>query len=158
MCKKCGIKHKNIIATDDNFDEIINNVKFAGKAVAAAGVVLEAVEYGDTVYRDLNDADGKLGKETLKASVGIVGEWAGGLTGAKLGAMGEAAFGSAILLGAGTAVGGFVYVRCPLHITAKTFCKLFYRFKIKYRVRTVKKYIFNHFLLLFYYFFYFCFR
>ena len=91
-----------------NFDEIIDNVKFAGKAVAAAGVVLEAVEYGDTVYRDLNDADGKLGKETLKASVGIVGEWAGGLTGAKLGAMGGAAFGSAILLGAGTAVGGFV--------------------------------------------------
>ncbi|MBR5873511.1 MAG: hypothetical protein IKY90_02120 [Oscillospiraceae bacterium] len=91
-----------------NFDEIIDNVKFAGKAVATAGVVPEAVEYGDTVYRDLNDADGKLGKETLKASVGIVGEWAGGLTGAKLGAMGGAAFGSAILLGAGTAVGGFV--------------------------------------------------
>ena len=91
-----------------NFDEVVDNVKFAGKAIAAAGVILEAVEFADTVYEDLNDKDGKLGKKTVKVSAGITGDWAGGLIGAKIGATGGAAIGSNILMGPGTVIGGFI--------------------------------------------------
>ena len=91
-----------------NFDDVADNVKFAGKAIATAGIILEAVELIDTVYEDLNDEDGKLGKKFAKVTAGITGDWAGSLIGAEIGALGGAAIGSNILLGPGTLIGGFI--------------------------------------------------
>ena len=91
-----------------NFDDVVDNAKFAGKAIATAGIILEAVELIDTVYEDLNDEDGKLGKKFTKVTAGITGDWAGSLIGAEIGALGGAAIGSNILLGPGTIVGGFI--------------------------------------------------
>lgn len=91
-----------------NFDDVKNNVKTAGKALAAVGVVLDAYEIGSAVYFDLNDEDKKIGKKTWQTSVGIVGSYAGSAGGAKLGAMGGAALGTLICPGLGTLIGGFI--------------------------------------------------
>ena len=99
---------KEFYDTFHNFDEVVDNVKTAGKAIAAAGVLIDTVEFAATVYRDLNDTDGKLGKKTLKATAGIAGEWGGSFIGAKLGAMGGASIGSSVFMGPGTLIGGFV--------------------------------------------------
>ncbi|MEA4968934.1 MAG: hypothetical protein VB051_00225 [Candidatus Pelethousia sp.] len=89
-------------------NKITRIAKTGGKALAVAGVVLDAYELGSTIYVDLNDEDKKLGKKTLKTSVGIGGSWVGGLAGAKLGAMGGSAIGTFFCPGLGTAIGGII--------------------------------------------------
>lgn len=83
-------------------------VKIAGRILLVAGAVLDAIEIGTTMYDDLNDADGKLGRSTITTAASIAGEWGGSIAGAKIGAMAGAALGSAILPGPGTLVGGAV--------------------------------------------------
>ncbi|MCE5236000.1 MAG: hypothetical protein LLF87_08110 [Eubacteriales bacterium] len=63
---------------------------------------------GSTIYLDLNDEDKKLGKQTLRMSVGIGAGWAGAAAGAELGAMGGAAIGTLTCPGLGTVIGGFI--------------------------------------------------
>ena len=91
-----------------NFDDIAENVKFAGKAVAVAGLAFDTYEFGKTVYSDLNDEDGKLGQETFEMVLGIGGGWAGGAAGTKLGTVGGSAIGTAVCPGLGTVIGGFI--------------------------------------------------
>ena len=61
-------------------------VKIAGRILLVAGLALDALEIGLTIYDDLHDADGKLGKETLSTIVSIGGSWGGAKLGAKAGA------------------------------------------------------------------------
>ena len=91
-----------------NFDDIAKNVKFAGKAVAVAGVAFDTYEFGKTVYSDLNDEDSKLGHDTAEMVLGIGGSWAGGAAGTKLGTVGGSAIGTAVCPGLGTVIGGFI--------------------------------------------------
>lgn len=92
------------------FDGIARKVRVAGRVMLVVGVVLDALELGTTVYEDLNDADRKLGKPTVSTIASIGGRWAGGIAGAKLGAMGGAVVGQALIPipGVGAAVGGIV--------------------------------------------------
>lgn len=91
-----------------NFDDVTKAVKNGSKALAAIGIALDVYELGSTIYLDLNDEDKKLGKQTLKTSVGIGAGWAVGAAGAKFGAMGGAAIGTLICPGLGTVIGGFI--------------------------------------------------
>lgn len=91
-----------------NFDDIAENVKFAGKAAAVAGVVFDTYEFGKTVHSDLNDEDGELGQDTAELVLGIGGGWAGGAAGTKLGTVGGSAIGTAVCPGLGTVIGGFI--------------------------------------------------
>ena len=52
-------------------------VKIAGRILLVAGLALDALEIGLTIYDDLHDADGKLGKKTLSTIVSIGGSWGG---------------------------------------------------------------------------------
>lgn len=91
-----------------HFQQGAKVVKIAGRILLVTGVALDALEIGTTMYADLNDADGKLGRSTITTAASIAGEWSGSIAGAKLGAMAGAALGSAVLPGPGTLVGGFV--------------------------------------------------
>ena len=91
-----------------NFNDIAENVKFAGKAAAVTGVIFDTYEFGKTVYGDLNDEDGKLGQDTAEMVLGIGGSWAGGAAGTKLGTVGGSAIGTAVCPGLGTVIGGFI--------------------------------------------------
>ena len=92
----------------ENFEDIAENVKFAGKAAAVTGVIFDTYEFGKTVYSDLNDEDGELGQDTAELVLGIGGGWAGGAAGTKLGTVGGSAVGTAICPGLGTVIGGFI--------------------------------------------------
>lgn len=61
-------------------------VRTAGKVLLVAGIALDALELGLTVYDDLHDADQKLGKKTLSTTFSIGGRWAGAAAGAQAGA------------------------------------------------------------------------
>lgn len=91
-----------------HFQQGAKVVKIAGRILLVTGVALDALEIGTTMYADLNDADGKLGRSTITTAASIAGGWSGSIAGAKLGAMAGAALGSAVLPGPGTLVGGFV--------------------------------------------------
>lgn len=91
-----------------HFERGAKVVKIAGRILLVTGAALDAVEIGTTMYADLNDADGKLGRSTITTAASIAGEWGGSIAGAKLGAMAGAALGSAVLPGPGTLIGGFV--------------------------------------------------
>lgn len=87
-----------------NFDDIAENVKFAGKAAAVTGVIFDTYEFGKTVHSDLNDEDGELGQDTAELVLGIGGGWAGGAAGTKLGTVGGSAVGTAVCPGLGTVI------------------------------------------------------
>jgi hypothetical protein len=89
-----------------NFDDAAKKIKVAGKVLLIAGIVLDTLELGLTVYDDLTDADEKLGKKSISTAARIGGRWAGSLGGAKLGAMAGSAIGTAIAPGIGTIIGG----------------------------------------------------
>ena len=91
-----------------NFDDVAETVKVAGKAAAAVGAVYDTYEFGKTIYDDLNDVDGKLGRDTDEMVFGISGGWAGGAVGTKYGTIGGSAIGTAICPGLGTVIGGFI--------------------------------------------------
>ncbi len=90
-----------------NFENIARKVRIAGRVFLIAGIVLDTLELGFSVYDDLHDVDKKLGKKTISTAVQIGGRWVGALAGAKLGSMGGATLGTAILPGLGTVIGGF---------------------------------------------------
>ena len=99
---------KPVYDTFKNFDDVAETVKFAGKAAAVVGALYDTYEFGKTVYDDLNDGDGKLGRDTDEMVFGINGGWAGGAIGTKLGTISGAAIGTAICPGLGTVIGGFI--------------------------------------------------
>ena len=86
----------------------VAGVKIAGKAAAVVGTVYDTYEFGKTIYDDLNDVDGKLGRNTDEMVFGISGGWAGGAVGTKLGSVGGYAIGTAICPGLGTIIGGLI--------------------------------------------------
>lgn len=69
-----------------NLGNVQKVVKIAGRILLVAGLALDALEIGLTIYDDLHDADGKLGKKTLSTIVSIGGSWGGAKLGAKAGA------------------------------------------------------------------------
>ena len=79
----------------------------SGKTLLVAGLLLDALEAGNAIIDDLNDANKKIGKKSGMAVAKIGRRWAGAAIGAKIGAMAGAAIGS-FALGPGTAVGGAV--------------------------------------------------
>lgn len=89
------------------FERDAKVVKIAGRILLVTGAALDAIELGTTMYADLNDADGKIGRSTITTAASIAGEWGGSIAGAKLGAMAGATLGS-VLPGPGTLVCGFV--------------------------------------------------
>ena len=78
------------------FDGVAKVVRIAGKILLITGIVLDALELGLAIKKDLNDADQKLGRTTASAVVSIVGTWGGAIAGAKIGAMVGAVAGAAI--------------------------------------------------------------
>jgi peptidoglycan hydrolase-like protein with peptidoglycan-binding domain len=91
-----------------DFTRVKNVVKTGGKALAAAGAALDAYQLGHTLYDDLHDEDGRLGKKTGVTATGIGLSWAGAYVGGKLGAIGCSAIGTMLLPGLGTVIGGFL--------------------------------------------------
>lgn len=91
-----------------NFDDTAKIVKAGGRVLLVAGIVIDAVELGNAIQTDLNDADQKLGKTTVSAGMSIIGSWGGGALGAKFGAYIGAGIGTAIFPGVGTLIGGAV--------------------------------------------------
>lgn len=90
-----------------NFTKAGKVVRMSGKTLLVAGLLLDALEAGNAIIDDLNDADKKIGKKSGMAVAKIGSRWAGAAIGAKIGAMAGAAIGS-FALGPGTAVGGAV--------------------------------------------------
>lgn len=99
------IKEETFLKLKD-FQKIGKVFHIAGKRILVAGILLDALELGDAVVSDLNDADRKLGRNTITTSISIGGRWAGAAVGARGGAMAGAAIGTAIFPGPGTAVLG----------------------------------------------------
>ena len=69
-----------------NFEKTGEVVRVAGRVLLVAGIVLDALEIGTTMYSDLNDADGRLGKKTISTVASIGGSWGGSIVGANVGA------------------------------------------------------------------------
>ncbi len=88
-------------------DDLADFTKKGGKAISVVGAVLDIYELGSTMYYDLNDEDGKIGKKTIEAAVGIVSELGGEI----LGSIGGTAVGTALSGGQPgplSTIGGFV--------------------------------------------------
>ncbi len=61
-------------------------VRIGGRILVAYGIVLDTLELGQAIDKDLKDVDKKLGKKTVSAVAKIGGRWGGAVAGAKLGA------------------------------------------------------------------------
>ena len=69
-----------------NFSESGKIIRTGGRYLLAAGTVLDVVELGLALQKDLTDADKKLGYTTLSSACSIVGSSLGGAIGTNLGA------------------------------------------------------------------------
>ncbi len=88
-----------------NFDGYAKKIRVGGKILLVVGIVLDALELGIAIDKDLKDADKKLGKKTILTAASIGGRWVGGLAGAKVGAAVGASIGTAIFPGVRTVIG-----------------------------------------------------
>lgn len=68
-----------------NLEKTGEVVRVAGRVLLVAGIILDALEIGTTMYSDLNDADGRLGKKTISTVASIGGSWGGSIVGANVG-------------------------------------------------------------------------
>ncbi len=71
----------------NDLEKFGKKVRIGGRILVVAGIVLDTIELGTTINKDLKDTDKKLGKKTVKTTVEIGGRWAGAWAGAELGAM-----------------------------------------------------------------------
>ncbi len=112
--------NKAIAEAAENVPKILNSdamqlLKTGGKAASAIGDVLNVVELGMTAYGDYKE-DGSIGKDTIKATAGVLGDIGGSALGAKIGATVFGAIGgvasggvlAAPLAVLGGVVGGFI--------------------------------------------------
>ncbi len=71
----------------NDLEKFGKKVRIGGRILVVAGIVLDTIELGTTINKDLKDTDKKLGKKTVKTTAEIGGRWAGAWAGAELGAM-----------------------------------------------------------------------
>ena len=79
-----------------NFTKAGKVVRIGGKTLLVAGLLLDALELGNAIIDDLNDADKKIGKKSGMAVAKIGGRWAGSAIGAEIGAAAGALIGTAV--------------------------------------------------------------
>ncbi len=101
-------------------------VRVGGRVLVIYGIVLDTLELGQAIDKDLNDADKKLGKKTLSSVAKIGGSWGGAWAGAKIGATAGAFTGPyspivvpvlSLVGGIGGAIGGDAFGEWIVDIT-----------------------------------------